>query len=93
MSLRGCWVPDLKAALRCESSLLFLSGNDLDPPGDPEGDGNDSDRAAVLFSLRKPSRPYDDLCYIVPGGADTLTACGFNPASKTFFVIHGWMVS
>ncbi|XP_077964593.1 lipoprotein lipase isoform X4 [Gasterosteus aculeatus] len=51
------------------------------------------DQPAAKFSLRKASRPDDDLCYIVPGKPDSLAACTFNSTSKTFLVIHGWTLS
>lgn len=44
------------------------------------------------FSLRKPSLPDDDICYIVPGKTETLHNCNFNSTTKTFLVIHGWTV-
>uniref|UniRef100_A0A3Q3R112 Lipase domain-containing protein n=1 Tax=Monopterus albus TaxID=43700 RepID=A0A3Q3R112_MONAL len=54
---------------------------------------DDTHQTTARFSLRKPSRPDDDLCYIVPGNPDSLAACSFNSTSKTFLVIHGWMLS
>ncbi|XP_039622939.1 lipoprotein lipase isoform X2 [Polypterus senegalus] len=45
------------------------------------------------FSLRQPSEPEEDVCYIIPGNADSLHSCNFNLTSKTFIVIHGWTVS
>ncbi|XP_076847789.1 lipoprotein lipase isoform X2 [Brachyhypopomus gauderio] len=45
------------------------------------------------FSLRNPSCPDDDVCYIVPGREETLGNCRFNSTAKTFLVIHGWTVS
>ncbi|KAM8874745.1 lipoprotein lipase isoform 2-T2 [Spinachia spinachia] len=51
------------------------------------------DQTVAKFSLREPSRPDDDLCYIVPGEPDSLAACAFNGTSKTFLVIHGWTLS
>ncbi|XP_064424649.1 lipoprotein lipase isoform X2 [Latimeria chalumnae] len=45
------------------------------------------------FSLRTPLDPEEDVCYIVPGRADTLNKCNFNTTTKTFLVIHGWTVS
>lgn len=54
---------------------------------------DEANQTFTKFSLRKPSRPDDDLCYIVPGRPDSLAACTFNSSSKTFLVIHGWTVS
>ncbi|XP_036442371.1 lipoprotein lipase [Colossoma macropomum] len=45
------------------------------------------------FSLRRPSLPDDDVCYIVPDKEETLGNCNFNSTAKTFLVIHGWTVS
>ncbi|KAF7703084.1 lipoprotein lipase [Silurus meridionalis] len=45
------------------------------------------------FSLRKPTLPDDDICYIVTGKPETLHYCNFNSTAKTFLVIHGWTVS
>ncbi|XP_034035639.1 lipoprotein lipase isoform X2 [Thalassophryne amazonica] len=53
----------------------------------------DENRSMAKFSLRKPSYPDKDLCYIVPGKADSLRACSFNSTSKMFLVIHGWALS
>lgn len=72
---------------------LPLSGNFLDPLKDLFDHKDDSNQTVAKFSLRKPSHPDDDLCYIVPGKPDSLAACTFNSTSKTFLVIHGWTVS
>lgn len=56
-------------------------------------DEDEHHSAIAKFSLRNPSHPDDDLCYIVPGKPETLAACAFNSSSKTFLVIHGWTVS
>ncbi|KAM9385120.1 lipoprotein lipase [Pholidichthys leucotaenia] len=57
-------------------------------------DQKDNSNATIAkFSLRKPSHPDDDLCYIIPGKPDSLAACTFNSTSKTFLVIHGWTLS
>ncbi|CAG07963.1 unnamed protein product [Tetraodon nigroviridis] len=88
--------PALKAALRCSVSSKKtnpLSGNFLEPLSDLRNRGDDSNQTVARFSLRKPSHPDDDLCYLVPGRADTLAACTFNHTSKTFLVIHGWRLS
>ncbi|XP_027015120.2 lipoprotein lipase isoform X2 [Tachysurus fulvidraco] len=50
-------------------------------------------KAHSRFSLRKPTLPDEDICYIVPGKSDTLHNCNFNNTAKTFLVIHGWTVS
>lgn len=73
--------------------LSSLLGNFLDPPIDPFADKDDNHHTVAKFSLRKPSHPDDDLCYIVPGKNESLAACTFNSTSKTFLVIHGWTVS
>ncbi|XP_056303311.1 lipoprotein lipase [Danio aesculapii] len=56
-------------------------------------DLSDVKKLNVKFSLRNPSQPDDDVCYIVRGKAETLSSCNFNHTSKTFLVIHGWTVS
>ncbi|MGH0185845.1 UNVERIFIED_CONTAM: hypothetical protein FKN15_018987 [Acipenser sinensis] len=53
----------------------------------------DFNSVLTKFSLRSPSAPEEDVCYINPGNADALSACSFNLTSKTFLVIHGWTVS
>ena len=69
-------------------------GNFLDPLKDLfEPRELESNATAVRFSLRKPSMPEDDLCYLTPGKPESLAACSFNSTSKTFLVIHGWTVS
>ncbi|XP_078391257.1 lipoprotein lipase-like [Cetorhinus maximus] len=45
------------------------------------------------FSLRRVSKPDEDLCYIIPGQVDSLSKCCFNSTTKTFLIIHGWSVS
>lgn len=45
------------------------------------------------FSLRSANVPDEDLCYIVPGEPETISACGFNTETQTFIVIHGWTVN
>ncbi|XP_015249894.1 PREDICTED: lipoprotein lipase-like isoform X2 [Cyprinodon variegatus] len=52
-----------------------------------------TDSAFAKFSLRNPSHPGDDLCYIIPGQPETLAACNYSSTSKTFLVIHGWTLS
>nr|XP_023699905.1 lipoprotein lipase-like isoform X1 [Paramormyrops kingsleyae] len=52
-----------------------------------------SGSVSARFSLRKPSDPDDDVCYIVTGDPESLKECDFNTTSKTFLVIHGWTVS
>uniref|UniRef100_A0A672QJD2 triacylglycerol lipase n=1 Tax=Sinocyclocheilus grahami TaxID=75366 RepID=A0A672QJD2_SINGR len=54
---------------------------------------SDVSKANVKFSLRNPSQPDDDVCYIVCGKPETLSSCNFKNTSKTFLVIHGWTVS
>ncbi|XP_016101920.1 lipoprotein lipase-like isoform X2 [Sinocyclocheilus grahami] len=56
-------------------------------------DLSDVNKASVRFSLRNPSQPDDDVCYIVRGKPETLNSCNFKNTSKTFLVIHGWTVS
>ncbi|XP_073792880.1 lipoprotein lipase isoform X3 [Danio rerio] len=56
-------------------------------------DLSDVKKLNVKFSLRNPSQPDDDVCYIVRGKAETLSSCNFNHTSKTILVIHGWTVS
>ncbi|KAJ8277379.1 hypothetical protein GJAV_G00074530 [Gymnothorax javanicus] len=53
----------------------------------------DGNTVYAKFSLRKPSDPDEDICYIVPGSPESLNDCQFNTTSKTFLVIHGWTVS
>uniref|UniRef100_A0A671SU65 Lipase domain-containing protein n=1 Tax=Sinocyclocheilus anshuiensis TaxID=1608454 RepID=A0A671SU65_9TELE len=40
--------------------------------------------ANVEFSLRNPSQPDDDVCYIVCGKPETLSSCNFKNTSKPF---------
>lgn len=88
----------LNAAVQYVSTLQeetsnSLSGNFLDPLRDLFDHRDDKNQTIAKFSLRKPSHPEDDLCYIIPGNPASLTACTFNSTSKTFLVIHGWTVS
>ncbi|XP_041085328.1 lipoprotein lipase-like isoform X1 [Polyodon spathula] len=53
----------------------------------------DFNSVLTKFSLRRPSAPEEDVCYINPSDPDALNACNFNLTSKTFLVIHGWTVS
>ncbi len=55
-------------------------------------DQSDVNKANVKFSLRNPSQPDDDVCYIVRGKPESLNSCNFKNTSKTFLVIHGWTV-
>lgn len=89
----------LNAAVRNVTSLEeeltdSVLGNFLDSLRDllPYSE-DDSNTTVARFSLRKPSHPDDDLCYIIPGKTESLAACTFNSTSKTFLVIHGWTVS
>ncbi|XP_030639366.1 lipoprotein lipase [Chanos chanos] len=52
----------------------------------------DANKTYAKFSLRKPSQPEEDVCYIVPNEPDSLSNCAFNSTAKTFLVIHGWTV-
>lgn len=70
-----------------------IFGNFLDPLKDLFDHKDERNQTSARFSLRKPSQPDDDLCYIVPGKPETLAACTFNSTSKTFLVIHGWTLS
>ncbi|KAM9848628.1 lipoprotein lipase [Aulostomus maculatus] len=88
----------LNAAVQYVTSLEeeladSILGNFLDPLKDLFDHKDDINRTVARFSLRKPSHPDDDLCYIVPGNPDSLAACTFNRTSKTFLVIHGWTLS
>ncbi|XP_059923438.1 lipoprotein lipase [Gadus macrocephalus] len=89
----------LNAAVQSVTSLEeelsdSIFGNFLDPLKDLfEPRELESNATAVRFSLRKPSMPEDDLCYLTPGKPESLAACSFNSTSKTFLVIHGWTVS
>lgn len=101
--MRGCGVRFLyflvlNAAVQYVTSLEealtdSIFGNLLDPVKDLFEHRDDTNQSLVKFSLRKPSHPEDDLCYIHPGKAESLTACTFNSTSKTFLVIHGWTLS
>uniref|UniRef100_G3PBM6 triacylglycerol lipase n=1 Tax=Gasterosteus aculeatus aculeatus TaxID=481459 RepID=G3PBM6_GASAC len=71
----------------------IIADNLLDPLTELFEHKDAGDQPAAKFSLRKASRPDDDLCYIVPGKPDSLAACTFNSTSKTFLVIHGWTLS
>ncbi|XP_008333524.1 lipoprotein lipase [Cynoglossus semilaevis] len=70
-----------------------IFGNFLDPLNDLFQHKDGINETIAKFSLRKPSYPDDDICYIIPGNPDSLNACSFNSTSKTFLVIHGWTVS
>ncbi|KAK7889754.1 hypothetical protein WMY93_025314 [Mugilogobius chulae] len=70
-----------------------IFGNFLDPVKDLFEHKDEPSRNVVRFSLRKPSHPDDDLCYIISGEAETLSACNFSSTAKTFLVIHGWTLS
>ncbi|KAM3875874.1 lipoprotein lipase [Diretmus argenteus] len=88
----------LNAAVQYVTSLEeelsdSIFGNFLDPLKDLFHHKDDSNGTIAKFSLRKPSQPDDDHCYITPGQPESLTACTFNSTSKTFIVIHGWTVS
>ncbi|KAG8003659.1 Lipoprotein lipase [Nibea albiflora] len=85
----------LNAAVQYVTSLEeeladSIFGNFLDPLKDLLDPKDAANQTVAKFSLRKPSHPDDDLCYIVPGKPDSLAACTFNSTSKTFLVIHGW---
>uniref|UniRef100_A0A8C1L3X0 PLAT domain-containing protein n=1 Tax=Cyprinus carpio TaxID=7962 RepID=A0A8C1L3X0_CYPCA len=49
-------------------------------------DLSDVNKANVKFSLRNPSQPDDDVCYIVRGKPETLSSCNF----KNLFG-HSWV--
>ncbi|XP_077390279.1 lipoprotein lipase [Festucalex cinctus] len=85
----------LNAAVRYVTSLEqeltdSIFGNFLDPIKDLFEQKHDANQTVARFSLRRPSHPEDDLCYILPGRADSLVACAFNSTAKTFLIIHGW---
>uniref|UniRef100_A0A8C2CYR6 PLAT domain-containing protein n=1 Tax=Cyprinus carpio TaxID=7962 RepID=A0A8C2CYR6_CYPCA len=71
--------------------ILFLNGHHLyiDHFLEDLRDLSDVNKANVKFSLRNPSQPDDDVCYIVRGKPETLSSCNFKNTSKTFLVIHG----
>ncbi|TMS20485.1 Lipoprotein lipase [Larimichthys crocea] len=88
----------LNAAVQYVTSLEeeladSIFGNFLDPIKDVLDPKDGANQTVAKFSLRKPSDPDNDLCYIVPGKPDSLAACTFNSTSKTFLVIHGWTLS
>ncbi|XP_057696491.1 lipoprotein lipase isoform X1 [Corythoichthys intestinalis] len=88
----------LNATVRYVTSLEqeltdSIFGNFLDPIKDWFEQKNEANQTAARFSLRTPSQPEDDLCYIHPGQADSLAACAFNKTAKTFLIIHGWALS
>ncbi|KAE8294210.1 Lipoprotein lipase [Larimichthys crocea] len=88
----------LNAAVQYVTSLEeeladSIFGNFLDPIKDVLDPKDAANQTVAKFSLRKPSDPDNDLCYIVPGKPDSLAACTFNSTSKTFLVIHGWTLS
>ncbi|XP_065100834.1 lipoprotein lipase isoform X2 [Paramisgurnus dabryanus] len=81
------------------SSFTILSAASLEEGTSSEAifdnfleDLRNVNRANVKFSLRNPSQPDDDVCYIVRGKPETIGSCQFNSTSKTFLVIHGWTV-
>lgn len=73
-------------------NFLLRTGNLLDPVKDLFEQKHDANETVVRFSLRRPSHPEDDLCYIFHGRPDSLAACAFNSTAKTFLIIHGWTV-
>ncbi|XP_019752215.1 lipoprotein lipase [Hippocampus comes] len=88
----------LNAAVRYVTSLErdltdSIFGILLDPVKDLFEQKHDANETVVRFSLRRPSHPEDDLCYIFPGQTDSLAACAFNSTAKTFLIIHGWTLS
>ncbi|XP_061539161.1 lipoprotein lipase isoform X1 [Phycodurus eques] len=88
----------LNAAVRYVTSLEqeltdSIFGNFLHPIKDLFDQKHDANHTVARFSLRRPSRPEDDLCYILPGRAESLAACAFNGTAKTFLIIHGWTLS
>ncbi|XP_026201401.1 lipoprotein lipase [Anabas testudineus] len=101
--MKACRVPlvyfvVLSAAVQHVTSLEekladSVFGNVLDPLKDLFDDKDDSHHTVAKFSLRKPSHPDDDLCYVVPGEYESLANCTFNSTSKTFLIIHGWTLS
>ncbi|XP_013766585.1 lipoprotein lipase [Pundamilia nyererei] len=70
-----------------------IFGNFFDPVKGFFDHKAESNATVAKFSLRKPSHPDDDLCYIIPGKPDSLATCTFNGTSKTFLIIHGWTLS
>uniref|UniRef100_A0A671SUR8 triacylglycerol lipase n=1 Tax=Sinocyclocheilus anshuiensis TaxID=1608454 RepID=A0A671SUR8_9TELE len=52
-------------------------------------DLSDVNKANVEFSLRNPSQPDDDVCYIVCGKPETLSSCNFKNTSKPFWSFMG----
>ncbi|XP_013869659.1 lipoprotein lipase isoform X1 [Austrofundulus limnaeus] len=96
--VRVLFVAVLNAAVQHGTSLEeeladSILGNFLDTLKDSSDHQRGSDAAIAKFSLRKPSHPDDDLCYIIPNKPASLAACAFNSTSKTFMVIHGWTLS
>ncbi|XP_068599312.1 lipoprotein lipase [Brachionichthys hirsutus] len=85
----------VRAATSSEEEKLAGStfGNFLDPLRDLFIQTDGVNQTVAKFSLRKPSHPDDDRCYIVPGQPDSLATCMFNRTAKTFLVIHGWTLS
>ncbi|KAG9266655.1 lipoprotein lipase [Astyanax mexicanus] len=86
------------SSVLCESSLegelpTSLRDNFLEPISWSLFHQREANNVHAKFSLRKPSLPDDDICYIVPGEEETLGNCNFNNTAKTFLVIHGWTVS
>ncbi|XP_061883641.1 LOW QUALITY PROTEIN: lipoprotein lipase [Entelurus aequoreus] len=76
-----------------EELARSILGNFLDPLQDVLDQKPEVNQTAARFSLRRPSNPEDDLCYILPGRAESLATCAFNSTAKTFLVIHGWTLS
>uniref|UniRef100_A0A8C1L238 PLAT domain-containing protein n=1 Tax=Cyprinus carpio TaxID=7962 RepID=A0A8C1L238_CYPCA len=68
--------------------ILFLNGHHLyiDNFLEDLRDLSDVNKANVKFSLRNPSQPDDDVCYIVRGKPETLSSCNF----KNLFG-HSWV--
>uniref|UniRef100_A0A4W4HP93 Lipoprotein lipase n=1 Tax=Electrophorus electricus TaxID=8005 RepID=A0A4W4HP93_ELEEL len=45
------------------------------------------------FSVRSEEFPDEDMCYLVPGRRESISACNFKTDAQTFLVIHGWSVA
>ena len=50
-------------------------------------------RPSVAFNIRTSKDPEQEGCNLSLGDSKLLENCGFNMTAKTFFIIHGWMVS
>ncbi len=77
--------------LHFNSTIYFFNGYHLyiDHFLEDLRDLSDVNKANVKFSLRNPSQPDDDVCYIVRGKPESLNSCNFKTLQNLFG--HSWV--